>query len=77
MKKIISVFMLVLMKFTGLMSGALLVSCVIQAAAPSANNTVMFAAKYDRDTGVASKTVAFVSFVSIITIPVMIALANM
>ena len=76
--KIIGVPLLILsvMKFSKLMSGALLVSCVIQAAAPSANNTVMFAAKYGRDTGLASKTVAFVSFASILTIPVMIALAN-
>lgn len=76
--KIIAVplVMLAVMKLTGLMSGALLVSCIIQAAAPSANNTVMFAAKYGRDTGLASKTVAFVSFASILTIPVMIALAN-
>lgn len=68
--------MLGLMKLTGLMSGALLTCCIIQAAAPSANNTVMFAAKYGRDTGIASKTVAFVSFASIITIPFMIALAG-
>lgn len=76
--KIIGVPLLMLasMKLTGLMSGALLTSCIIQAAAPSANNTVMFAAKYDRDTGIASKTVAFVSFASILTMPLMIALAQ-
>lgn len=68
--------MLALTKLTGLMTGALLVSCIIQASAPSANNTVMFAAKYNRDTGVASKTVAFVSFASILTMPLMIALAS-
>lgn len=64
-------------KFTGLMSGALLTACVIQAAAPSANNTVMFAAKYGRDAGTASKAVAFVSFASVITMPLMIALSRM
>ncbi len=64
-------------KFTGLMSGALLTACVIQASAPSANNTVMFAAKYGKDTGVASKTVAFVSFASVLTMPLMIAFAEM
>jgi len=36
----------------------------------------MFAAKYDRNTGLASQTVAVVSFISIITLPVMIALAQ-
>lgn len=69
--------MLAVMKLTGLMTGALLVACVIQAAAPSANNTVMFAAKYGKDTGIASKTVAFISFASVITMPVMIALAEL
>ncbi len=66
----------VIMKTTGLLTGALFTACMIQSSAPSANNTVMFAAKYDRDTGVASKTVAFVSFASILTMPVMIALTQ-
>ena len=65
-----------IMKVTGLLSGALFTACMIQSSAPSANNTVMFAAKYGRDTGVASKTVAFVSFASILTMPVMIALTQ-
>lgn len=56
--------------------GALLVACAISASAPTANNTVMFAAKYDKDTGLASKTVALVSFISILTMPVMIGLAS-
>ena len=59
------------------MSGALLTACVISAASPSANNTVMFSAKYGRDTAVASKVVAFDSFVSILTLPVMIALSKL
>lgn len=57
--------------------GALLTSLCITAAAPSANNTILFSAKYDRDTGVASKTVAIVSIISIITLPVIIALSQM
>ncbi len=57
-------------------SGALLVALSISAGAPTANNTVMFAAKYDRNTGLASQTVAVVSFISILTLPVMIALAQ-
>ncbi len=47
----------------------------IPASAPSANNTVILAGKYGLNTGVASKTVALVSFFSILTMPVMIALA--
>lgn len=57
-------------------AGSLLVALSISAGAPTANNTVMFAAKYDRNTGLASQTVAVVSFISIITLPVMIALAQ-
>ncbi len=49
---------------------------VISSSAPSANITVMFSAKYDKDVGTASKTVAVVSFISIITMPVMIALSQ-
>lgn len=56
-------------------SGALLTACVISASAPCANNTVMFSAKYGKDTGVASKVVAFSSVISVFSIPVMIALS--
>lgn len=52
-------------------------ACMISSAAPSANNTVMFSAKYNKDTGTASKIVAFNSFVSIITLPVMIAVSQL
>lgn len=51
-------------------------ACMISAAAPSANNTVMFSAKYGKDTALVSKIVALNSFVSIITLPVMIALSQ-
>ncbi len=57
-------------------TGTLLVSCAITACVPSANNTFMFASKYGRDAGLASKTVALVSFFSIITMPVIIAIAQ-
>lgn len=55
--------------------GTLLTACVLSSAAPTANNTVMFAAKYDRDAALASKVTAFISVLSILTMPVMIALA--
>ena len=61
-----------LMNFPALLTTA----CIISASAPSAANTVMFAAKYDKDTAVASKVVALVSFASIITLPMMIALTK-
>lgn len=58
-------------------SGALLSACVISASVPSANNTVMFAAKYGKDTGTASQVVAFNSAISVVTIPVMVALSRL
>lgn len=56
--------------------GALLVACIITASVPSGNNTFMFASKYNKDAGVASQTVALVSFISILTMPVIIAAAQ-
>lgn len=58
------------------LNSALTTACMISAAAPSANNTVMFAAKFDKDTALASKIVALNSFVSIITLPIMIAMSQ-
>lgn len=66
--------MLCLFKLIGL-NGVLLSSLVMSASAPTANNTVMFAAKYDRDVGFASQMVTVVSLLSIVTMPLMIALA--
>ncbi|MCR5783442.1 MAG: AEC family transporter [Clostridia bacterium] len=57
-------------------TGALATTCVISASAPTANNTVMFSAKYDRDTAVASKLVAFSTLLAIITMPFMTALTQ-
>ena len=57
-------------------SGTLLAASIITASVPSANNTFMFASKYNRDAALASKIVALVSFISVLTMPVMIALAQ-
>jgi len=57
-------------------TGVLVSSIVLSSSAPSANNTVMFAAKYDKDAPCASKVVALVSFLSIVTMPFMIALGQ-
>lgn len=56
--------------------GALLVASAITASVPSANYTFMFASKYGKDAQTASQTVALVSAVSILTMPVMIALSQ-
>ena len=67
--------MLGIYKLVGI-TGTLLSACMISASVPSANNTVMFSAKYGKDTGVASQVVAFNSGLSILTIPLMVALAD-
>ncbi len=56
--------------------GAILVASAITASVPSGNNTFMFASKYEKDSGIASQTVALVSFISILTMPVVIAAAQ-
>lgn len=71
---ILPLTMITVFRLIGL-DGILLTACGVAASTPSANNTVMFAAKYDKDTGTASKLVAFVSFASILTMPFMIAFA--
>lgn len=67
--------MLLLFRLLGI-TGALLGSVLIPASAPPATNTAIFAAKYERDTGLASQIVSVVSIISIITMPVMIALSQ-
>lgn len=56
--------------------GSLLVASAITASVPCANNTFMFSSKYGRDVGTASQTVALVSFMSVLTMPVIIAVAQ-
>lgn len=58
-------------------SGVLLTALIISASAPTANNTVMFSAKYGQDTAAASQTVAVVSFLSILTMPLFIAISQL
>ncbi len=72
---VMPLIMLGVFKLVGI-SGTMLTACIISAAVPSANNTVMFSAKYGKDTGTASKIVALCSLVSIVTIPIMVALSK-
>jgi predicted permease len=53
----------------------MLKALMISASAPSAGNTVMFAAFYHRDAGYAAQVVALISFASILTMPLFIAVA--
>lgn len=67
--------MFAIYKLFGL-AGTLICALMISSCAPSANNTVMFSAKYNKDTGIASQTVSVVSFLSIITMPLIIAFVS-
>ena len=54
--------------------GPLRNALLISAAAPSANNTVVFAARHERDTGYAALVMSSFSIISIVTMPLMIAI---
>ncbi len=56
--------------------GALLTALTISSSAPTATNTAMYAAKYDNDTALGSELAAQSSILSIITMPVIVALAT-
>lgn len=72
---VLPILMFIIYKFIGL-TGNLLLAMTISACAPSANNTIMFSAKYGKDTSLAAQIVTAVSFISIITIPLIIAAAQ-
>ena len=69
---LLPVVMYVIYRLFGL-AGTLLCAMMISSSAPSANNTVLFSAKYSKDTGLASQLVSAASFMSIITMPLIIA----
>lgn len=54
-----------------------LMSCMMLASAPTAGNTVLFAAMYGSDVKLASKTVTITTLLSIFTMPVFAALAQL
>lgn len=56
--------------------GNMLIALTISASAPIATNTAMYAAKYDNDTALSSELVGQTSIFSIITMPVIVALAS-
>lgn len=56
--------------------GDLLIAMTISSAAPTATNTAMYAAKYDNDIALGSEVAAQSSVLSVITMPIIIALAS-
>ena len=57
-------------------SGNMLTALVISTSAPVATNTAMYSAKYDNDTALSAEIVGQTSIFSVITMPVIVALAS-
>lgn len=72
---VIPVIMLFVFKLIGV-KGNMLTALTISASAPVATNTAMYAAKYDNDTALSSELVGQTSILSVITMPVIVALAQ-
>lgn len=72
---LIPVIMLFVFKLIGV-SGNMLIALTISASAPVATNTAMYAAKYENDTALSSELVGQTSIFSIVTMPVIVALAQ-
>lgn len=72
---VIPVIMLVVFKLIGI-EGNMRLALTISASAPIATNTAMYAAKYDNDTALSSELVGQTSIFSIITMPIIVALAS-
>jgi len=74
----LSVFAVILAvsRFATAVPAVVAVSLMVSACPPSANNTVLFAATFHKDTGLASTTVANSTFLSVLTMPVILALVQ-
>ncbi|MBR2099912.1 MAG: AEC family transporter [Eubacterium sp.] len=67
--------MLFIFKLLGA-SGNMLIALVISTSAPVATNTAMYSAKYDNDTALSAEIVGQTSILSVLTMPVIVALAS-
>lgn len=72
---IIPLCMLGLFRLCGV-RGDLLTAMIISSSAPTATNTAMYAAKYDNDTALGSELAAQSSVLSVVTMPLIVALAS-
>ena len=73
---VIPLVMIALFKVFGV-NGNMAVALTIAASAPVATNTAMYAAKYNNDTALSSELVGQTSILSIITMPVIVAIASL
>lgn len=72
---VIPITMLFVFKLCGV-EGNMLTALTISASAPVATNTAMYAAKYENDTALSSEIVGQTSVFSVITMPIIVALAS-
>lgn len=72
---VVPITMLFVFKLIGI-EGNMLTALTISASAPVATNTAMYAAKYENDTALSSELVGQTSIFSIITMPIIVALAQ-
>lgn len=72
---IIPLVSLLVMAFCGV-EGNILIACTVASSAPTAATTTMFATKFDRDVNLSVGLVSATTLLSIITMPVIIALAQ-
>ncbi len=73
----IPLVMLFIFKFGFGLRDELLIACMVPACAPCAVNNMMFAAKFGGDTALASRMISFTTILSMITMPVILALTKL
>ena len=72
---VIPLIMMTVFKLVGI-EGTMRTALTISASAPIATNTAMYSAKYDNDTALPSELVGQTSVLSVVTMPVIVALAS-
>lgn len=72
----IPIFLICAFRLVGV-TGNILIAVAVFVSTPTASNTAMFAAKYDRDASLASQVCGFTTLLSIVTMPFCVALAAM
>lgn len=73
---VVPMIALLVFKFGFGLSGVLLCSCVLPASAPTAVNTMVLASKYGADTDIALKLVTLTTAISVVTMPLVLAFAQ-
>lgn len=71
---VLPLIVLIVLRILGITDVVLLGTCVTTAAMPAAANTAIFAERYNGNSGLASRIVAFSTIASMITIPIILSL---